>query len=198
MCNGSSPLCVLIAVDFEREPTGGVRSKGHLRHRARPDAFFNIVAVPMQGHCAIGAEAQRDRVPFLNFDRAHALWQLPKFDRKIKYDLGSVAEPRAGGHGKDGHDQRAQNEGGPHGPELDWTSEARLSIQPASYGAGITAGSLRADQTSRPKRSENPATGFHAASGLPSMPSASQPFHGKSLSFTVRRNIGELSPVSAS
>ena len=36
-----------------------------------------------------------------------------------------------------------------------------------------------------------PAIGFQAPLGLSSMPSVSQPFQGKSLSFTVRMNIGE-------
>ena len=40
-----------------------------------------------------------------------------------------------------------------------------------------------------------PPIGFQAAAGSPPMPSASQPFQGKSLSFTVRMNIGECRPV---
>src|SRR5712691_9526485 len=82
-----------------------------------------------------------------------------------------------------------------HRPEFDWTSEMRLIIQPESYGAGSRAGSPTADHSSRPNPSLNPAIGFHAASGVLSIPSASQPFHGKFLSFTVRMNIGELRPA---
>ena len=40
-----------------------------------------------------------------------------------------------------------------------------------------------------------PPIGFQAAAGSPPMPRTSQPFQGKSLSFTVRMNIGELRPA---
>ena len=43
-----------------------------------------------------------------------------------------------------------------------------------------------------------PPIGFQAPLGLSAMPSASQPFQGKSLSFTVRTNIGEARPAIAS
>ena len=43
-----------------------------------------------------------------------------------------------------------------------------------------------------------PPIGFQAAAGAPPVPSASQPFQGKSLSFTVRMKIGECRPSIAS
>jgi hypothetical protein len=46
--------------------------------------------------------------------------------------------------------------------------------------------------------SPKPAIGFQAASGAPLTPSASQPFQGKSRSFTVRTKIGAFSPARAS
>jgi len=61
----------------------------------------------------------------------------------------------------------------------------RLDVHPESLGAGSAAGSPSADHISRPKSSVKPATGFQAAVGRASMPSLSQPFHGKSLSLTV-------------
>src|SRR5436309_10091869 len=76
--------------------------------------------------------------------------------------------------------------------EFDRTSEMRLSIQPESYGCGTSAGSPTAYHSSRPNGSENPAIGFQAESALESIPSVSQPFQGKSLSFPVRRSRGEL------
>ena len=54
---------------------------------------------------------------------------------------------------------------------------------------------LRTTST-RPKLSVKPAIGFQAALGAASIPSVSQPFQGKSFSFTVRMNIGELKPVT--
>ena len=65
----------------------------------------------------------------------------------------------------------------------------------ASSGSSSSAGSPTAAHTRRPAGSVKPATGFHAARAPPSTPMASQPFHGKSLSFTVRRNIGEPIPA---
>ena len=62
-------------------------------------------------------------------------------------------------------------------------------------GRGQRAGSPSADHISRPNGSVKPAIGFQAAAGCAAMPSASQPFHGKSFSFTVRRKIGELRPL---
>ena len=47
----------------------------------------------------------------------------------------------------------------------------------------------------RPAGSLKPATGFQAARAPPSAPTCSQPFHGKSFSFTVRRKIGEATPA---
>ena len=81
---------------------------------------------------------------------------------------------------------------------LDLTSEMRLSIHADSFGEGIKAGSPTADHINRPKLSVKPAIGFQAALGAASIPSASQPFQGKSFSFTVRMNIGELKPVTES
>ncbi len=40
--------------------------------------------------------------------------------------------------------------------------------------------------------------GFQAAAGLVAVPNRSQPFHGKSLSLTVRTKIGELKPAAES
>ena len=40
--------------------------------------------------------------------------------------------------------------------------------------------------------------GFQAAAGRLVIPSLSQPFHGKSLSLTVRRKMAELNPVCES
>src|SRR5262249_36414442 len=42
--------------------------------------------------------------------------------------------------------------------------------------------------------SEKPPIGFQAAVAFVAKPTRSQPFHGKSLSFTVRRKIAELNP----
>src|SRR5262249_53780862 len=82
--------------------------------------------------------------------------------------------------------------------ELDCTSAIRLIVQRASLGAASTAGSPIADHNRRPNGSVNPAIGFHAACGRPSMPSDSQPFQGKSFSLALRMNMPELSPVSES
>src|SRR6266851_9830339 len=79
----------------------------------------------------------------------------------------------------------------PYRPALDCTSAMRLSIQPESYGAEKRAGSPIADHKRRPNRSLKPAIGFQATSGVTSTPRLSQPFHGKSLSFTVRMKTGE-------
>jgi hypothetical protein len=65
-------------------------------------------------------------------------------------------------------------------------------------GSGSNAGSPTAAHTARPTGSVKPATGFQAARAPPSAPTWSQPFHGKSLSFTVRRNIGETTPACES
>jgi hypothetical protein len=51
---------------------------------------------------------------------------------------------------------------------------------------------------SRPNGSLKPPIGFQAAVGAVPIPSVSQPFHGKSLSFTVRMKIGECRPAIAS
>jgi hypothetical protein len=50
-------------------------------------------------------------------------------------------------------------------------------------------------QSKRPNGSSNPPTGFHAVVGTALIPSRSQPFHGKSLSFTVRGKIGDDMPA---
>ena len=72
----------------------------------------------------------------------------------------------------------------------------RLSIHAGSFGEGIKAGSPTADHINCPKLSVKPAIGFQAAVGAASIPSVSQPFQGKSFSFTVRMNIDELRPVT--
>src|SRR2546422_8012624 len=74
----------------------------------------------------------------------------------------------------------------------------RLGTQPAPYGEGSRAGSPRAAHRSRPAGSEKPAMGSHAAAALVAISSLSQPFHGKSLSLTVRRKLAELNPVCES
>ena len=53
-------------------------------------------------------------------------------------------------------------------------------------------------QRSRPVGSVKPATGFQAAEGRSGTPTVSQPFHGKSLSLTVRGKIAEPRPACAS
>src|SRR5262250_977743 len=74
----------------------------------------------------------------------------------------------------------------------------RLGIQLPLSGAGNTAGSPMADQINLPAVSEKPPMGFHAADGFVAIPNLNQPFHGKSLSFTVLMKIGELKPVCES
>ncbi len=72
---------------------------------------------------------------------------------------------------------------------------ARFATQVALPGAGSIAGSPSAAQISRPAGSRKPPTGFHAAAGFAAMPRRSQPFHGKSLSLTVRTKMAELNPA---
>ena len=55
----------------------------------------------------------------------------------------------------------------------------------------MAAGSAMANHIRRPNGSVKPPIGFQAAPARASSPSCSQPFQGKSLSLTVRRNIGE-------
>jgi hypothetical protein len=68
----------------------------------------------------------------------------------------------------------------------------------ALSGSRSSAGSPTAAHTARPAGSVKPATGFQAARAPPSTPRCSQPFQGKSLSFTVRRKIGEATPACES
>src|SRR5689334_22788187 len=63
----------------------------------------------------------------------------------------------------------------------------RFSTHPLPCGEGKKAGSPIDHHTSRPNGSPNPpARGFHALVGGDGTPTLSQPFHGKSRSFTVR------------
>src|SRR5919204_5104883 len=69
------------------------------------------------------------------------------------------------------------------------TGRARLGTKRALSGSGSNAGSPIAAHTRRPPAPVKPATGFHAPSiaHTRSMTATlSQPFHGKSLSLTVR------------
>src|SRR5262245_57171296 len=75
---------------------------------------------------------------------------------------------------------------------------ARFATQVPLYGAAKRAGSPSAAQSRRPAGSEKPATGFHAAADFVAIPRRSQPFHGKSLSLTVRTKIGAFKPSSES
>jgi hypothetical protein len=75
---------------------------------------------------------------------------------------------------------------------------ARFATQLPLYGAARRAGSPRAAQSRRPAGSEKPAIGFHAAAGFVAIPRRSHPFHGKSLSLTVRMKIGAFMPSSES
>ena len=75
----------------------------------------------------------------------------------------------------------------------------RFGTHPLPWGEGKNAGSPSASQTSRLAGSlMKPATGFHADWGRVGMPTVSQPFQGKSLSFTVRGKIAESRPAWAS
>ena len=78
------------------------------------------------------------------------------------------------------------------------TALTRFGTQSALPGAGKLAGSPTAAHNNRPAGSLKPPTGFHAAAGLPAMPTLSQPFQGKSLSLTVRRKTGALKPACES
>src|SRR5947208_1932564 len=69
------------------------------------------------------------------------------------------------------------------------TGSTRLGSQRLLPGSGRNAGSPTADQINRPAGSVNPATGFQAAVGRPAVPTASQPFQGKSFSLTVLTNM---------
>ena len=60
------------------------------------------------------------------------------------------------------------------------------------------AGSPTADHISRPMASVKPPTGFQAALERSRTPRCSLPFHGYSLSFTVRMKTGELRPLTES
>src|SRR5215510_9464164 len=85
------------------------------------------------------------------------------------------------------------------GPGLPTAGVTRLSIQPLPCGEAISAGSPTAHHTSRPNTSSKPlTTGFHAADGAAGAATLSHPFHGKSLSLTVRGKIADSNPSSAS
>ena len=73
-------------------------------------------------------------------------------------------------------------------------TSARLGAHRLLYGTAKNASSPTIAHTSRPGASVNPATGFQAAVARMSMPSRSQPFHGRSLSLSVRRTTAELNP----
>ncbi len=59
----------------------------------------------------------------------------------------------------------------------------KLAVSPSVAHRNLPAGSLK------------PPTGFHAAAGLPATATLNQPFHGKSLSLTVRTKTGALKPA---
>ena len=83
------------------------------------------------------------------------------------------------------------------GPTLS-TTRTRFGTQPLPAGAGSTPASASADHTSPPVASPKPPIGFQAAAGRDAVAIRSQPFHGKSFSFTVRRKTAESSPVWSS
>src|SRR5262247_912679 len=86
---------------------------------------------------------------------------------------------------------------GPDG--LPTAGVTRLSIQPLPCGEAISAGSPTAHHTRRPNTSSKPpTTGFHAADGAAGAATLSHPFNGKSLSLTVRGQIADSNPSSAS
>src|SRR5262245_47424912 len=181
---------------FDREAACGARGERHLGGLAGLDPELNVVAVQVQLDKPVGGEAQPDVVALADADQPHVGGHAAVLDLDVEHDLLRGREVRPANRGDREQRQAKPSTAVIHGRAS--TSEIRLSVQFASYGEGMAAGSPIAYQVSRPNGSVKPATGFQAASARLSVPSASQPFQGKSLSLTVRRNIGERKPSSAS
>src|SRR6516165_1240997 len=143
----------------------------------------------MKDHLSIGAPAQLDDISLIHSHKPHVFGHAAVFDPNIEDLLCSAGADRqpqqqnrqraSAHHANSGQDASRIF----HRTGWDLTSEMRLSIQPASLGDGSMAASLSADHISLPNPSVKPPIGFHAATGEVSIPSASQPFQGKSFSF---------------